>query len=122
MAAAPVIAADGDRPDPRQLAEALADEPPEPWRRLAGAVLQRLLMDRLWQIRDDEATVSAEHDPAAAVRAADEAPGRTAVLCSPMSAADVYAVAAQDRIVPRKSTSFGPKPRSGLVIRTFADS
>ena len=33
-----------------------------------------------------------------------------------------YAVAAQDRIVPRKSTSFGPKPRSGLVIRTFADS
>jgi hypothetical protein len=22
--------------------------------------------------------------------------------------------------VPRKSTSFGPKPRTGLVIRTFA--
>jgi uncharacterized protein (DUF1015 family) len=109
-------------PDPRQLEDALADEPPEPWRRLAGAVLQRLLMDRLWQIRDDEATVTAEHDPTAAVRAADEEPGRTAVLCSPMSAADVYAVAAQDRIVPRKSTSFGPKPRSGLVIRTFADS
>jgi len=45
-----------------------------------------------------------------------------AVLCSPMTAADVYAVAAQGRIVPRKSTSFGPKPRTGLVIRTFADS
>jgi uncharacterized protein (DUF1015 family) len=110
------------QPDPRLLAEALADEPPEPWRRLAGAVLPRLLMDRVWQVRDDAATVSAEHDPAAAVRAADEVPGQTAVLCSPMSAADVYAVAAQDRIVPRKSTSFGPKPRSGLVIRTFAES
>jgi uncharacterized protein (DUF1015 family) len=79
-------------------------------------------MDRIWQIRDDEATVSVEHDPAAALREADEIPGATAVLCSPMSAADVYAVAAQERIVPRKSTSFGPKPRSGLVIRTFADS
>ena len=85
-------------------------------------MLQRLLMDRIWRISDDEATVSAVHDPAAAVREADEKGGATAVLCSPMSAADVYAVAAQDRIVPRKSTSFGPKPRSGPAIRTFADS
>jgi uncharacterized protein (DUF1015 family) len=122
-----VLAGDGRAwlltdPDPDRLAEAMADLPPEPWRRLAGAVLQRLLMDRIWRISDDEATVSAVHDPAAAVREADELGGATAVLCSPMSAADVYAVAAQDRIVPRKSTSFGPKPRSGLVIRTFADS
>ena len=107
---------------PRGSASFTSTKRPEPWRRLAGAVLPRLLMDRVWQVRDDAATVSAEHDPAAAVRAADEVPGQTAVLCSPMSAADVYAVAAQDRIVPRKSTSFGPKPRSGLVIRTFAES
>jgi len=122
-----VVAGDGQAwlltsPDPAQLAEAMAGQPPEPWRHLAGAVLQDLLMDRVWRIRDDEATVSVEHDPAAAIQAADEAPGRTAVLCSPMSAANVYAVAAQERIVPRKSTSFGPKPRSGIVIRTFADS
>jgi uncharacterized protein (DUF1015 family) len=45
-----------------------------------------------------------------------------AVLCAPMSAADVYEVAAQGAIVPRKSTSFGPKPRTGLVLRTFAES
>jgi uncharacterized protein (DUF1015 family) len=122
-----VVAGDGQawlltNPDPAQLAEAMADEPAEPWRHLAGAVLQDLLMDRIWQLRDDEATVSVEHDAAAAIRDADAAGGATAVLCSPMSAADVYAVAAQERIVPRKSTSFGPKPRSGLVIRTFADS
>jgi len=122
-----VVAGDGQAwlltdPDPAQLAEAMADQPAEPWRHLPGAVLQELLMDRIWQIRDDETTVSVEHDPAAALREADAIPGASAVLCSPMSAADVYAVAAQKRIVPRKSTSFGPKPRSGLVIRTFANS
>jgi uncharacterized protein (DUF1015 family) len=122
-----VVAGDGQAwlltgPDPAQLAAAMAGKPAEPWRHLPGAVLQDLLMDRVWQVRDDEATVSVEHDPAGAIRAADEAAGRTAVLASPMSAADVYAVAAQKRIVPRKSTSFGPKPRSGIVIRTFADS
>jgi len=61
-------------------------------------------------------------DPVAAIRAAGEVPGTTAVLCTPMSAADVYEVAAQKRIVPRKSTSFGPKPRTGLVLRTFTES
>jgi uncharacterized protein (DUF1015 family) len=30
--------------------------------------------------------------------------------------------AAQGAIVPRKSTSFGPKPRTGLVLRLFAES
>jgi uncharacterized protein (DUF1015 family) len=107
-------------PDPGQVAAVLADEPAEPWRRLPSAVLQSLLMDRIWQISDDEASIRAVHDPVDAIAAADETAGTTAVLCSPMSAADVYAVAAQGRIVPRKSTSFGPKPRSGLVIRTFA--
>jgi hypothetical protein len=33
----------------------------------------------------------------------------------------VYAIAAQGERVPRKSTSFGPKPRTGLVVRTFAE-
>ena len=56
---------------------------------------------------------------AEAVREADET-GGTAVICSPMSTWDVYAVAAEGERVPRKSTSFGPKPRTGLVIRTFA--
>ena len=54
------------------------------------------------------------------IRAADEVPGGTAVICPAMPAADVYAVAANGERVPRKSTSFGPKPRTGLVIRTFA--
>jgi uncharacterized protein (DUF1015 family) len=122
-----VLAGDGravllSDPDPGQVAAAMGDLPAVPWRGLPAAVLQRLLMERIWQAGDDAATVRAVHDPAAAVRAAQQAPGTLAVLCAPMTAADVYEVAAQGRIVPRKSTSFGPKPRTGLVIRTFAES
>jgi uncharacterized protein (DUF1015 family) len=108
-------------PDPARLAAAMPVEPTGLWRRLPAAVLRELLMGRIWQVADDEATVQAVHDPAAAVRAADEMPDTTAVLCAPMSAADVYEVAALGQIVPRKSTSFGPKPRTGLVLRMFAD-
>jgi uncharacterized protein (DUF1015 family) len=39
-----------------------------------------------------------------------------------MSATQVYEVASLGRRVPRKSTSFGPKPRTGLVLRLFAES
>jgi uncharacterized protein (DUF1015 family) len=119
-----VLAGDGRAvlvtdPDPDRVAAAMAGRPAEPWRRLPAAVLQDLLMAELWQVSDDEATVRAIHDPATAVRAAAAEPGAVAVLCAPMSAADVYEVAAQGAIVPRKSTSFGPKPRTGLVLRLF---
>jgi uncharacterized protein (DUF1015 family) len=93
------------------------------WRGLAAAVLQQLLITQLWGLRDDDRSVTIVHnDAAAAIREAGLAPGGTAVICPPMSAADVYAVAAQGERVPRKSTSFGPKPRTGLVIRLFAES
>jgi uncharacterized protein (DUF1015 family) len=109
-------------PDPAAVAAAMPGRPAEPWRHLPAAVLAELLMKRIWRVRDDEAAVRAIHDPAAAVAAAQATPGAVAVLCAPMSAADVYEVAAQGAIVPRKSTSFGPKPRTGLVLRLFAES
>jgi uncharacterized protein (DUF1015 family) len=122
-----VLAGDGRAvlltgPDPDRVAAALGDRPAEPWRHLPAAVLQELLMRRLWQVSDDEVTVRAIHDADAAMAAAAAQPGSVAVLCAPMSAADVYEVAAQGAIVPRKSTSFGPKPRTGLVLRLFAES
>jgi len=122
-----VLAGDGravllTEPDPALVAAAMSDHPARPWRHLPAAVLQELLMRRIWQVSDDEAAVSAIHDAGAAVRAATAEPGTVAVLCSPMSAGDVYEVAAQGAIVPRKSTSFGPKPRTGLVLRLFAES
>jgi uncharacterized protein (DUF1015 family) len=120
------LVAGGDRaylltdPDPAQAAAAMPGRSAR-WRALPASVLQELLIVRLWGIRDDERSVRVvHHDAGAALRAADQVPGGTAVICRPMSAADVYAVAARGETVPRKSTSFRPKPRTGLVVRTFA--
>jgi uncharacterized protein (DUF1015 family) len=109
-------------PDPLQADAAMPAGASPLWRSLPAAVLQELLAARIWGIPDSEQRVRFVHnDPAAAVREADQT-GGTAVICPPMSAADVYAVAAQGELVPRKSTSFDPKPRTGLVMRLFAQS
>lgn len=121
-----LVAGDGEAhlltdPDPVQAAAAMPPGRSPRWRGLAASVLQELLLAQVWGIRDDERSVRiVHHDAAAAIRAADEAPGGTAVICTALSAADIYAVAANGERVPRKSTSFGPKPRTGLVLRTFA--
>jgi uncharacterized protein (DUF1015 family) len=117
-------------PDPALLRAAVPDQPADLWQRVGGTVLADLLFARIWGVVDDERCVQAFHDPAEAVRAADSRRGDsaspdcsgtgTAVLCCPMSPAQVYQVAALGRRVPRKSTSFGPKPRTGLVLRLFA--
>jgi uncharacterized protein (DUF1015 family) len=110
-------------PDPAQLAIAVPDYPPSLWQRMDCAVLEGLLFARLWAIEDDARSVRAIHDAAEAMAAADAEPPSTAVICAPMTAAQVYEVAALGRRVPRKSTSFAPKPRTGLVMRLlFAES
>jgi uncharacterized protein (DUF1015 family) len=107
-------------PDPVQVAAAMPPGHSSRWRALAAAVLQELLIARVWGISDGEPDVRIVHNDAAqAVAEADET-GGTAVICPSMSTWDVYDVAAHGERVPRKSTSFGPKPRTGLVIRTFA--
>jgi uncharacterized protein (DUF1015 family) len=107
-------------PDPAQLEAAMPPQSSPVWRGLAASVLQELLVARVWGISDDEQRVRFVHNDAAeAIRAADET-GGTAVILPSMSTWDVYSVAARGERVPRKSTSFGPKPRTGLVIRTFA--
>jgi uncharacterized protein (DUF1015 family) len=108
-------------PDPVQVNAAMPAERSARWRGLSASILQELLIARLWGISDDERSVRVVHeDAAAALRAAGEVPGGTAVICGAQSTADVYAVAASGEKMPRKSTSFRPKPRTGLVIRTFA--
>jgi uncharacterized protein (DUF1015 family) len=107
-------------PEPVQLEAAMPADRSSLWRALPASVLQELLMGSVWGIGDADQDVRfVHHDAAEAIREADET-GGTAVICPAMSTADVYAVAAQGERVPRKSTSFGPKPRTGLVIRTFA--
>lgn len=91
--------------------------PPEAWRRLDTVLLHDVLLPA-WHAA--EADVTYHHDAEHAVdRTAHDA--GTAVLLAPVDVADVFALAEQGVRMPRKSTSFGPKPRSGLVLRTFAD-
>jgi uncharacterized protein (DUF1015 family) len=106
------------RPDRRQLAAAMPSGASARWRTLDASVLQELLLARLWSIKDNERDVLISHDAGEAVRMAVKA-GGTAVICNPMPFAAVQEVAAHGECVPRKSTSFGPKPRTGLVLRTF---
>jgi uncharacterized protein (DUF1015 family) len=105
-------------PDPRQLEAAMPPEASPRWRALDASVMQELLLARLWSIKDNERDVLISHDAAEAVRMAADS-GGTAVICNPMPLAAVMDIAAHGEKVPRKSTSFGPKPRTGLVLRTF---
>jgi uncharacterized protein (DUF1015 family) len=108
-------------PDPVQLEAAMPAGRSRAWRQLSTAVLQEFLLAALWGIQDDEQGVRVvHHDADRAIAQADAAPGGTAVIGNPLRAADVYAVAAGGERLPRKSTSFAPKPRTGLVLRSFA--
>ncbi|HEU5157144.1 MAG TPA: DUF1015 domain-containing protein [Streptosporangiaceae bacterium] len=106
-------------PDPVALARAMPSGRSERWRRLDTAVLDQLLIGHVWGITEDEYTVEiVHHDAAAALSRAARSSG-TAVVMNPLLVADVLAVAAGGERVPRKSTSFGPKPRTGVVLRLF---
>jgi uncharacterized protein (DUF1015 family) len=106
------------QPDPVQVAASMPAGASAPWQGLDASVMQQLLMGRLWGIADSERDVLINHDAADAVRASTVT-GATAVICNPPSFEAVIKIAAEGERVPRKSTSFGPKPRTGLILRTF---
>jgi uncharacterized protein (DUF1015 family) len=106
-------------PDPVALSRVMPPGRSERWRRLDTAVLDRLLIGHVWGIAENEHTVEiVHHDAAAALSRATRSDG-TAVVMKPLLVADVLAVAAGGERVPRKSTSFGPKPRTGVLLRLF---
>ena len=107
-------------PDPVQLAASMPTGASAPWQTLDASVMQQLLLGRLWGVTDSERDVLIDHDAADAVRAVFA--GGTAVISNPASFEAVVRIAAHGERVPRKSTSFGPKPRTGLVLRTFGPS
>jgi uncharacterized protein (DUF1015 family) len=112
-------------PDPVQVAASMPAGASGSWQSLDAAVLQQLLLGRLWGVTDNEHNVLIDHDAADAVRAVTgdaSAAGGTAVIQNPVSFGAVVDIAANGERVPRKSTSFGPKPRTGLVLRTFGPS
>lgn len=99
--------------DPCRLEEAMPDRSPS-WRRLPTAVLHHLLLPH-WGVA--ESSVRMVHDDPGGAVAAARAEHGTAVIVPALEVGDVYAITAQGELTPRKSTSFGPKPRTGLVMR-----
>ncbi|KOU09996.1 MULTISPECIES: DUF1015 domain-containing protein [Streptomyces] len=119
-----LLAGDGafhlvDRPDPGLLARTVPTGRPEAWRTLDATVLHATLLAHVWHVPDDSAAhISYIHDTAATVEKA-ERDGGTAVLMHPVREEVVRELARQGVTMPRKSTSFGPKPASGLVLRAL---
>lgn len=119
-----LLAGDGgfhlvDRPDEALLARTVPADRPDAWRTLDATVLHSALLDHVWRIPDDPAHIAYIHDTAAAVEQA-ERNGSTAVLMHPVREELVRDLARQGVTMPRKSTSFGPKPATGLVLRSLA--
>ncbi|OSZ57713.1 chromosome partitioning protein ParA [Streptomyces pharetrae CZA14] len=119
-----LLAGDGgyhlvDRPDPALLARTVPAGRPEAWRSLDATVLHATLLDHVWRIPEDSpAHIAYIHDAAATVAKAERDAG-TAVLMHPVREEVVRDLARQGVTMPRKSTSFGPKPASGLVLRVL---
>jgi uncharacterized protein (DUF1015 family) len=119
-----LLAGDGtfhlvDHPSPRLLARTVPDDRPEAWRTLDATVLHSALLDHVWGIPEDSPEhIAYIHDAAATVEKAEH-DGGTAVLMHPVREEVVRDLARQGVTMPRKSTSFGPKPASGLVLRAL---
>ncbi|OIJ97697.1 DUF1015 domain-containing protein [Streptomyces colonosanans] len=119
-----LLAGDGvfhlvDQPSPDLLARTVPADRPEAWRTLDATVLHATLLEHVWRIPEDSPEhIAYIHDTAAAVEKA-ERDGGTAVLMHPVREEVVRELARQGVTMPRKSTSFGPKPASGLVLRAL---
>jgi uncharacterized protein (DUF1015 family) len=118
-----LLAGDGrfhlvDRPDPALLARTIRRDRPEAWRTLDATVLHSTLLEHVWQVPDSPEHIGYLHDTPAAVEQAERRGGAaTAVLMHPVPEEVVRNLARQGVTMPRKSTSFGPKPATGLVLR-----
>lgn len=119
-----LLAGDGafhllDHPDPALLDRTVPTDRPAAWRTLDATVLHAALLAHVWHIPEDDPTrIAYIHDTAATVTKA-ERDGGTAVLMHPVREDVVRDLARQGVTMPRKSTSFGPKPASGLVLRAL---
>ncbi|MGW7469534.1 DUF1015 family protein [Streptomyces xantholiticus] len=119
-----LLAGDGrfhlvDRPDTGLLGRTVPGGRPEAWRTLDATVLHATLLEHIWKIPDAPEHIAYIHDAQAAVTKAERV-GGTAVLIHPVKEDVVRELALAGVTMPRKSTSFGPKPATGLVLRSLA--
>jgi uncharacterized protein (DUF1015 family) len=99
---------------------AIPTEAPDAWRGLDVVLAHNGLLTHLLHRDDDPSSIVVAHSVGEAVRTAVERSGVALLLRAP-SPADVAAVARAGARMPRKSTLFVPKPRSGLVLRPLDD-
>jgi len=104
----------------RSLLARVPAEAPAAWRGLDVVLAHHGLLTGVWGRADDPASVLVAHDVEEALRLLGERSGTALLLRSP-SPADVAAVARAGARMPRKSTLFVPKPRTGLVLRPHSD-
>ncbi|MCZ7413528.1 MULTISPECIES: DUF1015 domain-containing protein [unclassified Streptomyces] len=109
-----------DRPEPRLIKEAVRSDRPAAWRELDATVLHSVLLDTVWGVRDRPTDIGYLHSAEAAVTKAAQT-GGSALLMRATPESTVLELAEQGVTMPRKSTSFGPKPATGLVLRTLED-
>ncbi|HSA51243.1 MAG TPA: DUF1015 domain-containing protein [Yinghuangia sp.] len=106
-------------PDPELLATAVPRDRPQMWRELDATILHTALLDLVWGVPDDPEHITYHHDAVAAIHEAQTS-GGSAILMRPTNESTVRELARQSVRMPRKSTSFGPKPATGLVLRSLA--
>jgi len=99
---------------------AVPPEAPPAWRGLDVVLAHHGLLDAIWHRPDDPDSVLIAHSVDEALRTAADR-GGVAVLLRAPSPSDVAAVARAGARMPRKSTLFVPKPRTGLVLRPLTD-
>jgi uncharacterized protein (DUF1015 family) len=71
-----------------------------------------------WSVTEDR--IGYHHTVPQTLHSAHQEDG-VAVLLHPTTLAEVMTVARSGKVMPRKSTSFGPKPRMGVLMRAFDD-
>ncbi len=102
-------------PNEAAIALAMPEERSAAWRALDVSLAHYLLVRQLWGLADTVDVVGFRHDLASAIEGAGS--NGTALLLNPTPVEAVAAVAAAGDRMPRKSTLFTPKPRTGLLIR-----
>lgn len=105
-------------PDPARVASALPGGHSAQWARLDVTVCHHYLISELLGLPDTPESIGYAHGVEEALRLAEHSCG-SALLLNPTPVHDVLAVASQGERMPRKSTLFLPKPRTGLVLRTL---
>ena len=100
-------------PRPAVRAEALANE------HAAVAATDAAVIETMVVPRLPDAAWDYRHDARAVAALVDKGNAAAAILCSPVSVAQTRSAAVDRARMPQKTTFFSPKPRTGMVFRTF---